>query len=250
MKIRIANSGILLGGLLLALLAGSISLRAADKPRTVTAIFTAQMQSASSGGSGNSSAGKAGAAKSKGDVPPLPGLSGNLNFDGELSWDSPQLRVDLTERTTGESLRLHVDFNSGDALLLYPDTLNGIKGKLGSMDQGGYIAQFKSLLMQGEARGELPKGWTREKTGSEKISGTDASKWKVSGPSGEQVLWWIGKDDKPLKVTVGRSGGTQITLNFASVSYGGKIDPNTFTVSKDFTVVEFKETKNKGKGKS
>ncbi len=227
-----------------AVLLSSVALHAAEKAKTIKGTFTAEMKLGSPSGSsssGKNGAGKAGAAKSGGTS--IPGFAGNMNFDGQLFWDSPKLRLDLTEKNTGESMRIHVDFGTSEAVLLYPDTLNGIKGKLGQLDQAGYIAQFKSLLQQGDARGKLPEGWSRSKAGSEKVGKLDTTKWNVSGPKGEQVVWWIGKDDKPIKVTAGSAKDSKITINFGDLSYGAPIPADSFAVSKDFTVLTFKEPK-------
>ncbi|MCC7479495.1 hypothetical protein IT575_13705 [bacterium] len=224
------------------LLLGSAALYAADKPKTIKGSFTAELNMAAPKSKTASGAGKAGAAKNS---TPIPGFDGNMNFKGQLFWESPKLRVDLTEKNTGESMRIHVDFSTSEAWLLYPDTLNGIKGKLGQLDQAGYIGQFKSLLQQGDARGKLPEGWSRSKNGSEKVGSSDATKWSVKGPKGEQVLWWIGKDDKPLKVTAGASGESRLSINFGELSYGASIPADSFSVPKDYTVISFKEPKKK-----
>jgi outer membrane lipoprotein-sorting protein len=158
-----------------------------------------------------------------------------MKFDGKLAWAKPNLRLDLTDQVTKEAMVVLVDFKGGNATLLYPDTLNGFKTKLPAMDTSGYISQFQHLLSTGGAK--MEKGWTRTKVASEKVGKTAATKYKVSGPKGEQVFWWVDASDRPLKLQTGK-GTSQGTLNFGDMKFGAPVPAKTFTYSKEFAIIE------------
>jgi outer membrane lipoprotein-sorting protein len=160
-----------------------------------------------------------------------------MKFNGQLAWAKPKLRLDLTEQTTKEKMVVLVDFNGGDATLLYPDTLNGIKTKLPAMDTAGYIQQFQHLLSSGGS--SMAKGWKKEKVASEKVGSTAATKFKVTGPAGEQVYWWLDGNNKPLKVQTAK-GNANITLNFGDLKFGAEVPAKTFTYGKQYSVIEMK----------
>jgi hypothetical protein len=163
-----------------------------------------------------------------------------MKFDGKLAWAKPKLRLDLKDKTTKEATVLLVDFKGGDATLLYPDTLNGIKTKLPAMDVGGYISQFKHLLATGGK--QMEKGWKKIKVGSDKVNKTVATKYKLTGPKGEEVLWWVDNKDRPLKLQSNK-GGMQVTLFFGEMNFGASVPAKTFTYSKDYAVIEMSSDK-------
>jgi outer membrane lipoprotein-sorting protein len=158
-----------------------------------------------------------------------------MKFDGKLAWSNPKLRLDLKDQTTKEAMVVLVDFKSNDATLLYPDTLNGMKTKLPSMDTSGYIRQFKHLLASGGS--EMDKGWKKSKVGSEKVGSASATKYKLTGPKGEEVYWWVDKNNQPKKMQTGR-GDKKVTLNFGALNFGASVPAKTFTYSKDFQIIE------------
>jgi len=163
------------------------------------------------------------------------GEKGNsMKFDGKLAWSNPRLRLDLKDQVTKENMVVLVDFKGNDATLLYPDTLNGFKTKLPAMDTSGYISQFQRLLAGAK---DMEKGWTKTKVGAEKIGKTSATKYKATGPKGEQVYWWVDGKDRPLKLQTGK-GNSKVTLNFGEMNFGASVPAKTFTYSKDFQVLE------------
>jgi len=157
-----------------------------------------------------------------------------MKFDGKLAWSKPKLRLDLKDQMTKENMVVLVDFTSNDATLLYPDTLNGMKTKLPAMDTSGYITQFQGLLTNG---GKMEKGWSKTKVGAEKVGKTNATKYKINGPKGEQVLWWVDSKERPLKMETGK-GDKKVTLSFGELNFGASVPAKTFTYSKDFQVLE------------
>ena len=158
-----------------------------------------------------------------------------MKFDGKLAWANPKLRLDLKDQMTKEAMIVLVDFKANDATLLYPDTLNGMKTKLPAMDTSGYISQFQQLLANGGK--QMGKGWTKTKVGADKVGKAAATKYKLTGPKGEEVYWWIGAKDRPLKLQTGR-GDSKVTLNFGDLDFGATVPAKTFTYSKDFAVIE------------
>jgi outer membrane lipoprotein-sorting protein len=158
-----------------------------------------------------------------------------MKFDGKLAWAKPKLRLDLKDKMTQESMVVLVDFTKGDATLLYPDTLNGMKTKLPAMDTSGYISQFQNLLSTGGRT--MDKGWTKTKVGAEKVGKVSATKYKATGPKGESVVWWVDGKDKPLKLQTGK-GNSKVTLNFGDMNFGASVPAKTFTYSKDYAVIE------------
>lgn len=165
------------------------------------------------------------------------GAKSSMNFDGQLAWAKPNLRLDLKDKLTKESMVVLVDFSGGDATLLYPDTLNGFRTKLPAVDTSGYIRQFESLLANGGSKVE--PGWKKEKVASEMIGKTAADKYKLTGPQGEVVHWWIDGQQRPLRLSTGR-GDNRVTLNFGELTFGAKVPAEKFTVGKQFTVLDFK----------
>jgi hypothetical protein len=161
--------------------------------------------------------------------------SSPMKFDGKLAWSNPKLRLDLKDQMTKEAMILLVDFRANDATLLYPDTLNGMKTKLPAMDTSGYITQFQQLLATGGKA--MQKGWTKTKVSSDKVGKTAATKYKVTGPKGEEVYWWIDGKDRPLKLKTGK-GDKTVTLSFGEMNFGASVPAKTFTYSKDFAVIE------------
>jgi len=161
------------------------------------------------------------------------GQPGSMKFDGKLAWANPKLRLDLKDRVTKESMVVLVNFDGGEATLLYPDTLNGFKTKLPAMDSSGYISQFQSLL----SSGDVQQGWKKTKVGSDKVAGKSATKYKLSGPKGEQALWWVDSAQHPLRLQT-THGKSKVTLDFGALNFGASVPAKTFTYSKDFSVVE------------
>lgn len=161
--------------------------------------------------------------------------SSPMKFDGKLAWSNPKLRLDLKDQMTKEAMILLVDFKANDATLLYPDTLNGMKTKLPAMDTAGYITQFQHLLATGGEK--MGKGWTKTKVSSDQVGKKSATKYKVTGPKGEEVYWWVDGNDRPLKLKTGK-GDKTVTLNFGEMNFGANVPAKTFTYSKDFAVIE------------
>lgn len=156
-----------------------------------------------------------------------------FNIDGTLWWASPKMRLDLTEKQSGERMRFQVDTQSGEALMLYPDTLNGSKGKLSDFDQSGYFKHFSEMLADGGV--PAPEGWKREKAGSEMIGGKSCPKYVLTSPKGKTVTWWSDGKGRPVRM-LAVNGGIKVEVNFSALDFGAEVPASTFTVSPDYSI--------------
>jgi hypothetical protein len=176
-------------------------------------------------------------ARPRGDAKPAgPGLDIRLEFDGQVRWASPRLRVDLTEKSSGESVRLQADVESGKALMLYPDTLNGYKGDIASIDQFGYLRQFAELMKKG-GEAPAPAGWKREAVGSEKVGTVKCTKYKLTGPKGGVVHWWVDGNSQPRRIQTVR-GGMRVRVDIVGLNYEAKVPASVFEYGKEFSISE------------
>jgi len=201
--------------------------------------LSAQAKSAASSGSGELSV----TVQSDPDAKPQggtaaagPGLDFKLEFDGKIRWASPRLRVDLTEKSSGESVRLQADVQSGKAVMLYPDTLNGYRGDIAAIDQFGYLRQFAELMKEGGAA-PAPAGWKREAVGSEKVGTVKCTKYKLTGPKGGVVHWWVNSEGLPLRIQTVR-GGMRVRVDIAGLDYKAKVPASVFDYGKEFSISE------------
>lgn len=168
-------------------------------------------------------------AKSEGQGVKLP----TFNIDGTLWWASPKMRLDLTEKQSGERMRFQVDTKTGEALMLYPDTLNGSKGQLSDFDSSGYFKHFSEMLADGGV--PSPEGWKREKAGSEMIGGKACPKYVLTSPKGKTVTWWSDGKGRPVRM-LAVNGGMKVQVDFSALDFGAEVPASTFTVSPDYSI--------------
>jgi outer membrane lipoprotein-sorting protein len=152
---------------------------------------------------------------------------------GTIYWAKPRMRVDMAESNSGERMRLQTDVETGESLMLYPDTLNGTKGKLRDFDQTGYYEHFSEMVRQGGI--PAPKGWKREKSGTEKVGAKDCTKYTLTSPKGNKVLWWGDKDDLPIRMRAANHG-VVVQVDFQSLKYGVDVPDAVFTVEKEYSI--------------
>lgn len=168
-------------------------------------------------------------AKSEGQGVKLPSFS----MDGALWWSAPRMRLDLTETNSGERMRFQVDTQTGEALMLYPDTLNGSKGKLSDFDSSGYFKHFSEMLADGGV--PSPEGWKREKAGSEMLGGRSCTKYVLTSPQGKTVSWWADRAGEPVRMQA-VNGGIKVQVDFSALDFGAEVPASTFTVSPDYSI--------------
>lgn len=216
----------------LLLAASPLLARSAPTGATFKAVFTAEytMQF-------KTPAGKSGTAKSA----PQPTQAQTLTIpgDGEILWDEPNLRVDFSNGLNQEAMRLIVDFDSGKAAMLYPDTLNGYRTDLKALDTKGYLPIARDFLSR-RKDDVTPPGFTKKTLGSEKIGGASATHVKYTKTDGTQVDVWRNKSGDPLRISAKTSKG-KLKLDFTSFKRGAKVDAKSFHIDKSFELEDVKQ---------
>ncbi len=162
-------------------------------------------------------------------------LDFKMLFDGKILWSAPKLRIDLSGQGA-ESMRLQANLDSGKGVLLYPDTLNGYKGDIASLDQFGYLSQFSELMQKG-GEAPAPEGWKREASGSEKVGTAKCTKYKLTSPKGNVVHWWVDSEGRPRRIQTLR-GGMQVRVDISKLDYSARVPDSSFDYGKEYTISE------------
>jgi outer membrane lipoprotein-sorting protein len=158
-----------------------------------------------------------------------------ISMDGKLYWSAPKLRVDFTQNLTQEDAIALVDFDKQVATLLYPDTLNGQLYDLKNFNQADYFKRVRDLVST--KVGETPSGWTSKAVTDDTAKAAGQTHVLLTGPGGEKVDLWRGKESKPVKMLITTTKWT-LTLNLSDVKYGVAIPADKFTYSKDYTITK------------
>jgi hypothetical protein len=158
---------------------------------------------------------------------------------GEILWAEPNLRVDVTNGLNQEAMRLLVNFDTGKAAMLYPDTLNGYRTDLAALDKKGYLPVVRDFLAQPNTE-STPKGFTKKTAGAEKLNGVSANHTKFVKDDGTQVDVWRKKNGDPVRIAAKTSKG-KLVLDFTSFKRGVKVDSKSFAIDKSFEMQDMKD---------
>jgi len=201
-----------LAGLLATLLCGAALALSAEKAHGTRAEFTAKLDM---GGDEDNA----------------------LKFSGDLAWDEPKLRVDFSDEATKEANVLLVDFTARTAVLLYPDTLNGVRSDLARFDKSGHLTRLRDML-SGKPP-QTPEGWTKKDLGSEKIGKVKCTHVRFTSPEGQSVDVWSNSKNQPVRMILNKKSIT-ITLDVTKITEQQTIPADTFTYGKEYTISEYK----------
>jgi hypothetical protein len=159
--------------------------------------------------------------------------------EGEITWAEPNFRVDFTNGLNQEAMRLLVNFDTGKATMLYPDTLNGYRTDLKAMDTKGYLPVARDFLSR---RNEnfTPKGFTKKALSAEAINGASASHTRYTRKDGVQADIWRGKNGDPVRFAAIASKG-KLVLTFTTFQRGVKVDSKAFAVDKGYELKNVQE---------
>ena len=226
------RSFVILAALCLALLFAVVAVQAkpaAGKP-SLKAVFTAEFEFAQ----GTVPQPKKG--QTSGDPPrKLPKIPG----EGKVYYSNPKLRIDFKQGLTNEETRLIADFSTKKAVVLYPDTLNGYRIDMASLDTRGYLPALQGFMNGGEM--PTPDGFKKKTVGKEKIAGKSATHYRLEKTGGGSTIdYWLGAGDRPLKLTAKTSHGT-LTINVTEFVRGASVVPDLFTINGSYQIEEVEE---------
>ena len=159
--------------------------------------------------------------------------------DGNITWSEPNFRVDFTNGLNQEAMRLLVNFDSGKATMLYPDTLNGYRTDLKSMDTKGYLPVARDFLSR-RNEDTTPTGFTKKALGTEVINGAKAAHTQYYRKDGVQADIWRAAGGDPVKFSAKTAKG-KLVLTFTSFQRGVQVDKSAFTVDKGYQIKDVKE---------
>jgi outer membrane lipoprotein-sorting protein len=159
--------------------------------------------------------------------------------DGNITWAEPNFRVDFTNGLNQEAMRLLVNFDSGKATMLYPDTLNGYRTDLKAMDTKGYLPIARDFLSR-RNEDSTPTGFTKKALGAEAINGVSATHTQYTRKDGVQADIWRTKNGDPVRFAAKTAKG-KLVLTFTSFQRGVKVDKNAFAVDKGYEIKDVKE---------
>lgn len=199
---------------------------------TFKAAFTAEFTFPEQPAAKKPAAGKQAAPSTQMKLPKIPGA-------GEIIWSEPNLRVDVTNGLNQEAIRLLVNFDTGKAAMLYPDTLNGYRTDLSALDTKGYLPLARDFLVQPSVE-RTPQGFTKKVVGSERLNGGTTSHTKYTKADGTQFDVWRKKNGDPVRVSAKTSKG-KLVLDFTSFKRGVKIDSKAFAIDKSYEMEDVKE---------
>ena len=156
-----------------------------------------------------------------------------ISMSGSLLSSAGRLRIDTTHPLTTESVVLIANFSSNNALMLYPDTLNGFSTSLGGLDKHGYLTIMRGYIEGGKLN--LPEGWKSEKLAKEKLGGKDAQHMRVTTKSGRKIDYWLNADNRVVKLTTSDDSG-KLTMNFNDYNTKATAKDSQFTHGKDYVI--------------
>jgi hypothetical protein len=168
-------------------------------------------------------------------APQLPKIPGA----GEVSWAEPDLRVDFTNGLNQESMRLLVNFDTGKATMLYPDTLNGYRTDLKALDAKGYLPIARDFLSR-RIEDYTPKGFARKNAGSETVNGVKCTHTQYARDDGTQVELWRRKSGDPVRILAQTSKG-KLRIEVTEYKRGVSLGPETFAVDDSYQLKDVKE---------
>jgi hypothetical protein len=232
MNMRITPSILL--GMTSLLLALPLLAQSATKPATFKAAFTAEYTMQFKVPTYKSEAGKA-------EPQPAAPQTQTVTIPGEgnIIWAEPNFRVDFTNDMNQEAMRLLVNFDTGKATMLYPDTLNGYRTDLKAMDTHGYLPVARDFLSK---RNEdfTPQGFSKKTLGAETINGAKTVHTQYARKDGVQADIWRAPSGDPVKFSAKTAKG-KLVLTFTSFARGVKVDPKSFSVDKGYELKDVKE---------
>jgi hypothetical protein len=159
--------------------------------------------------------------------------------EGNITWAEPNFRVDFTNGLNQEAMRLLVNFDTGKATMLYPDTLNGYRTDLKAMDAHGYLPVARDFLSR-RNEDSTPKGFTKKALSAETINGAKAAHTQYTRKDGVQADIWRGKNGDPVKFSAKTSKG-KLVLTFTTFKRGVAVDGDAFKVDKGYELKDVKE---------
>lgn len=181
----------------------------------------------------------AGSARAQGGpqatAPQLPKIPGA----GEIRWAEPDLRVDFTNGLNQESMRLLVNFDTGKATMLYPDTLNGYRTDLKALDAKGYLPVARDFLSR-RVKDFTPEGFTRKNAGSETVNGVVCTHTKYARDDGALVELWRRKNGDPVRIA-GKTSRGKLRIDITEFQRGVRLSPDTFAVDGAYQLKDVKE---------
>ncbi len=227
---RYINSVIALGAALLISL--PILARPAATGSTFKAAFTAEFSFPEQPVAKKSGTSKGAAPSTQVKLPKIPGA-------GEIIWAEPNLRVDVTNGLNQEAMRLLVNFDTGKAAMLYPDTLNGYRTDLAAMDTKGYLPIARDFLAQPKSE-RTPQGFSKKNVGTEQLKGASTSHTKYVKDDGTQIDVWRKQNGDPVRIAAKTSKG-KLVLDFTSFKRGVKVEAKSFAIDKSYEMQDVKD---------
>ncbi|MCH7472920.1 hypothetical protein IIA79_08220 [bacterium] len=193
-------------------------------------------------------AGDAGAARAEPGAETLPAyvasFSGELQLGGEdgpaislsgaLTWDEPNMRLEVTDALTQEQMVLLLDFDAERATVLYPDTLNGYSTTLSLLDNWGILPSMRDYL-NGEWA-ETPEGFAREELGDVELDGVLCTRLHFEREDGLSLDWWL-DDGRPLRLEA-RTERWTLTVEVNGYATDMAVPDDAFTYGECYTVIE------------
>ena len=160
-----------------------------------------------------------------------------IAFNGSVTWAEPNLRVEITDGLTQELKVLLVNFAEANAILLYPETLNGYRASLAQLDADGHLVRLRDML-NGKSP-QTPEGWKKESLGKEKIGSTQCTHLRYTRDAERRIDVWLNAQQRPLRMIVTKKD-VSFTINTKEMTYGDKVPASTFSYSKDYSISDYK----------
>jgi len=162
-----------------------------------------------------------------------------VQFSGTILATSNQMKFDVLQnfgiqhQATSEQITVLVDFKERLLIVLYPDTLNGLRYRLNEFDHINGFDKIHEALNGNQP--DLPEGWEETELGEVELGGELCMRRRALSPEGLAVELWTNGDNRPVRV-VAQHDKYQLIVSLHDFVPVDHTDMSAFLIPEDYTI--------------
>jgi hypothetical protein len=156
-----------------------------------------------------------------------------MTFSGTAIASQDRMRIDVLQHELGEEVNIIVDFEAGNLVALYPDTLNGARYGLAQFDYIGGFSRIRDSLLG--LNPHAPAGWEESAGERVELDGAQSTRRQAVSADGLTITWWTSPAGLPQRAQAQKKG-TLVILEVTSYEPLPEVDSALFVIPEDYTI--------------